>query len=282
MKSKKLLQKVATREFAFPESRDGLALLRSIHEGTYANTKPGDASFHAYAAAVNVTSEFAAQALDIVELIPFNNKLADIQEDYMPSYPPMSPVTIAFFSGWMVLDAKDHHSELTLGGMFAHYLKTRNELECLQHALSFLNDSYCAFYEVLQAEAGEVRLWDIAVRREFRCWNSSGYAGRRGEVWFARVLPPFSAYSHLWVTVSTPYVFAEGGRAWEGFIARCLGPANGSDNRLQEYLKHGKFLGYWLEFIHQAYANYTWNAIFLAGFPDQPESRPHSDERRKL
>jgi hypothetical protein len=83
--TERLLKKVSGQRFTFKGSQADLELLRSIDEGTCANAKPGDPSFHAYAAAVNVAHGFAAQALDILELIPFNNQLANIQEEYMPS-----------------------------------------------------------------------------------------------------------------------------------------------------------------------------------------------------
>ena len=98
-RAERLLKEVLRERFTFEASRADLELLRSIHEGTYANTKPGDPSFHAYAAAVNLANEFAGQVLGFPDLIPFNNLIADIQEEYMPSYPPMSPVTSAFFAG---------------------------------------------------------------------------------------------------------------------------------------------------------------------------------------
>ena len=62
-KTEKLLKKVLGRRYTFEGSQADLELLRSIYEGTCANAKPGDPSFHAYAAAVNTTSEFATQAL---------------------------------------------------------------------------------------------------------------------------------------------------------------------------------------------------------------------------
>ena len=93
--TEKVLQKILGRRFSFTGSQADLELLRSIYDRTYANTKTGDPSFHAYAAAVNAATEFGSQALDIPELIPFNNQLADLQEEYIPSYPPMSPVTIS-------------------------------------------------------------------------------------------------------------------------------------------------------------------------------------------
>ena len=64
MKTEKLLKKLLARRFTFDGSRADLEPLRSIYERTCANSKRGDPSFHAYAAAVNVASEFASQALD--------------------------------------------------------------------------------------------------------------------------------------------------------------------------------------------------------------------------
>ncbi len=52
------------------------------------------------AATLNITGVFAFQALDLRELIPFNNTLADFQDEYMPSYPPMSPITKSFFQAY--------------------------------------------------------------------------------------------------------------------------------------------------------------------------------------
>lgn len=283
LKPEKILKKVVGQQYTFAESRKDLDLLQSIVEGNYANTKPGDPSFHAYAAALNAATEFGAQALDVPELVLFNNLLADLQDEYMPSYPPLSPVTTSLFAAWMVLDAKDVMTGMTLGEMLARHLETQNKLACLQKALASLNASYCAFYEVVGVGCGEVELWDIAEKREFRCWNSSGYAGRKGEVWYVRLLPPFLACGDLSVTLNTPYVFREGGRRpWEDFFERYLGAVGGPNPTLHDYLKSGKSLGYWLEFVFQAYFNHTGNAIFVAGVPDQPGSMPHSERGRKL
>src|SRR6266566_6678287 len=56
----------------------------------------------------------STSVMDILDLVPFNNQLAELQEEYIPSYPQMSPVTSAFFAGWMVLDAQDAYSGETL------------------------------------------------------------------------------------------------------------------------------------------------------------------------
>ena len=48
LKPEKILKKVVGQQYTFAESRKDLDLLQSIVEGNYANTKPGDPSFHDY------------------------------------------------------------------------------------------------------------------------------------------------------------------------------------------------------------------------------------------
>jgi hypothetical protein len=282
-KVQRLLKDLVRHRFTFGESRADLELLRSIHDGTYANTKPGDPSFHAYAAAVNTVSEFATQALDFPELIPFNNQLAEIQEEHMPSYPPMSPITSAFFASWMVLDARDSFTKMTLGELFVYYLQHVNKLNYVREAMATLNASFCSFYEVMEVDTHGVTLWDIAGKLEHQCWCSSGYPGLRGEIWYIRVVPPFIEGTVRSVTMGTPYVFRDSSRSmWEKFFQRYLASGNGSGRSLGDYLKHGKSLGYWLEFVFQAFMGYAGNMIQVTGVPDDPASLPHSDPRHQL
>lgn len=128
-----------------------------------------------------------------------------------------------------------------------------------------------------------LKLWDVVAQKEHSCWNSSGYSGEIGEVWYVRLLPPIPDRSDCWVTLNTPYVFREGGRRpWEEFFKRAISSADGPKSGLRDFLKQGKFLGYWLEFVFQAYFNHTGNAIFVAGVPDRPHSLPHSEGGRRL
>jgi hypothetical protein len=201
----------------------------------------------------------------------------------MPSYPPTSPVTSAFFASWMVLDAQDPFSGTTLGELFTHHLRHVGGFDYLQKAMEPLNHSFCSFYEVTEVGAEGVKLWDIAGRQEFQCWNSSGYPGLKGEVWYVRLLPPFVEGSQRSVTMGTPYVFRDGDRrTWEDFFQRHQASRSNGGRSLKEYLKYGKSLGYWLEFIFQAYAGCTGNMILVTGLPDDPASLPHSDPRHKL
>jgi hypothetical protein len=51
--------------------------------------------------------------------------------------------------------------------------------------------------------------------------------------------------------MSTPNVLANSSRrTWEDFFQRHLASAGAGGNSLQHHLKNGKWLGYWLEFVH--------------------------------
>ena len=283
VKANRVRKKVLERRYTFDSCRDDLDLARSVSDGTTPNMKQGDPNFHAYAATLNVAGTFATQALDLLELTAFNNKLADLQESYMPGYPPLSPVTTSLFQAWMILDGTDSATSLSIGQLFADYAATDNSMADLREALDVLNASYCSFYEVTHVGENWIKMWDIPGRKEIFGWNSSGYSGQVGEVWYVRVLPPILSQSDCWVTLNTPYVFRKGGRRpWEEFFERVMKLADGSNSVPQNYLKYGKFLGYWLEFVFQAYCSHNDNAIFVAGFPDKPDSLPHSEHGQKL
>ena len=78
-----------------------------------------------YSAVLNICSEFSEQVLSgISAMDSFNNRVVDMREEYMPSGPPMSPVTTSFFGTWMTLDAPVNDA-LTLGGLYLRYIDAK-------------------------------------------------------------------------------------------------------------------------------------------------------------
>ena len=71
-------------------------------------------------------------------------------------------------------------------------------------------------------------------------------------------------------------------RVWEEFFSRYRTANIANPHALRDYLKHGKWLGYWLEFLFQSFAGYTGNMILAQGVPDDPASLPHADPKRRL
>jgi hypothetical protein len=276
------LMKILSCSYRFRDSKEDLERVKAIHEGTYQGRESKDLNFDNYAAVLNTVSEFATQALNVPQLASFNDILADAQEEYMPGYPPMSPVTTSFFIAWMNLDVPLPLGGPTLGDLFGQWLRSKNTLSYLWKALDILNGSFGSFYEVVGVEGNQVvRLRDILQQKEVRCWNSSGYSGRKGEVWYVRVLQPSVDRAERSVTLNTPYVFEnEDRKSIETFFHRRSSEHPSFD--VEDYLKHGTFPNYWLEYVFQAYAHHTGNVIYLEGLPDDAVSRPHSKGGKDL
>ncbi|MFC1585115.1 hypothetical protein ACFL5V_06190 [Fibrobacterota bacterium] len=270
----KLLRKTLNSDISFPKSKDDLAFLRSWYKGGLDGKEiEGGLDFKVYMSVFNTCSEFSEQALDKINLLAdHNNLIYDMQEEYQPSYPPMSPVTNTFFSAWFNLDIPIYDKNLSLGMLFNEYITKKGIMKYAIQPMDDLLDSYCSFYEVTGVGENKLYLWDIPHKEEFSCECKSGYNGTVGEVWYVRLLPPLSEGGN-WVTFNTPYVFrATGRKQWEEFFQRLR--ASVDEDEIWMYLKYGKYFQYWLEFVFQIYSNHTGNAIFSEGVPDIVESRP--------
>jgi len=102
-------------------------------------------------------------------------------------------------------------------------------------------------------EGDLVALRELATDEGYRAVVPSGYRGQRGELWYARVLPP-----------PVP----------DGYFARTLPGA--SRAAYERHMKYGLTNSYWTEFVFEGYVNHQAEAIYLAGLPDIEKSRPHS------
>jgi hypothetical protein len=99
---------------------------------------------------------------------------------------------------------------------------------------------------------------------------------------------PESNYGYS-VVFTTPYVLAEmykdrfipaSEEKWLLYFDRSQEKTKIKDNKrsYETLMKYGLNRHYWNEYIFEAYVNNKKELIFLAGFPDVPSSRPHSDE----
>lgn len=112
----------------------------------------------------------------------------------------------------------------------------------------------------------------------------SGYRGQRGELWYARVLPPPIPGGSEHVVFTTPYVLLEPGiHEWQAYLRRTLpdAPKQARIDANGRHMKYGPTRTYWNDFVFEGYVNHRTVAIYLAGLPDVPESRPHSEANRR-
>ena len=81
------------------------ALVRSGHDPLHA----------AYVAAQNFTSFFAESVSQFPEFDPYAQIAGPAEEEYMPSGPPMSPLTMSYFTTWAFFDVRFGPDGETIG-----------------------------------------------------------------------------------------------------------------------------------------------------------------------
>jgi hypothetical protein len=240
--------------------------------------KEGMDPVHAvYAFVQNISSFFAEGVSRLPEMKKYAKIVGAAEEEYMPSGPPMSPLTASFFTTWafydLRLDGKD-----TLGSCEIE----ANDVICMNpdqlDALKKLADSRMGIYEHVGMDGLHVRLRELITNAEFPCHSTSGYRGKTGELWYVRLLPPLLPdVARYYVVFTTPYLLMAGRDDWLQFLRRAMSQSGSGNEResLHRLLKYGPEPNYWNEFVFRAYHRHQSDAIFLAGIPDLKATLPH-------
>jgi hypothetical protein len=237
----------------------------------------------AYVIAQNQMSIMSEQLTMLDALAPIAKVIGRAEEAYMPGGPPMSPLTTSYFTCWAFFDACHGRQHETVGDIA---IAVGSELRAPQELLTLyrlMQGSRMGVFEHRGVEAGRVLLRELVSGTEHRAIVPSGYAGRAGELWYVRVLPPPAPGSAA-VVFTTPYVLVRPQLAdWEKYFERVFGTVGGSerDQSLVAHMKFGPTRDYWNDFVFEGYVDHRTDAIFLAGLPDIAESRPHSEVNRR-
>jgi hypothetical protein len=227
----------------------------------------------------NQVSVMSEQLTALKELAPFARVIDKAEEMYMPSGPPWSPLTPSFFTCWAFFDVCAGPAEETIATTAMAVGGTFGAHEDLVRWIGLMQASRMGVYVHEGGTRGTVALRELVTGAKCRAIVPSGYRGRKGELWYVRVLPPPLPGGEEHVVFTTPYVLrAPGEREWLDYFRRVL-PDAPAQMRLDEHERHMKFgpsHDYWTEFVFEAYVSHRNDAVFLAGLPDVPESRPHS------
>ena len=233
-----------------------------------------------YVYAQNQTSVMAEQLMMLPEMDRFARLVENAQDEYVPSGPPMSPLTLSFFTCWAFFDACIGLGRETLGTTTMAVGKMFGMHEDLLRVIGLMQDSRMAVYVHGGFDDDKIILRELVTNRICKAICPSGYQGRAGELWYARVFPPPFAGLDEHVVFTTPYVLIDPGeRDWLAYFDRTL-PHETPEKRIAAYERHMKWgpaRDYWTEFVFEAYVNHRHDMIFLRGLPDVPESRPHSE-----
>ena len=282
--SKKLHRKLASKAdnlpTKVPKRRPGEPLPGGIKDIEMLIKDGLDPVHAAYAYIQQISSHFAEGVSQLPEMKAFAKLAGDAEEEYMPSGPPMSPLTGSYFTCWAFYDLRFGKDGDTIGKCQIE----ANDLVLLNpdqlDVLKKLSESRMGIYEHIGVADGFVRLRELITGDEFPCLCTSGYKGKSGELWYVRRLPPLMpVLATFHVLFTTPYILIESTKDdWMQFLKRTLLKANGNDDRdrLHQLLKFGTGTNYWNEFVFQAYHHHQAQAIFLAGIPDLKATLPHA------
>jgi hypothetical protein len=244
-----------------------------------------------YVYAQNKMSVIIEQLSALPPMTKISNACEDAQDEYLPDGPPVSPLSKSYFSSWAFFDLCAGIKKETFGTVaieMCRYLKVDPTLITV---FEFMQNSRMGFY-VHEGFSGKfTKIRELVTEDEFNVIIPSGYVGRKGEMILARVLPePFPELNYGYsVVFTTPYVISEmqGGRIsfanpekWIAYFERTQRKTKIKDIKrsYQMLMKYGLNRNYWNEYIFEAFVNYDSKMILLAGFPDDPVSRPHSAE----
>lgn len=234
-----------------------------------------------YISTQNLVSLVAEGISMFPALDPYAKIAGKSEDDYMPDGPPFSPLTRSYFTAWAFFDLQFGPDRETIGSCIEELgaiLAIPTEMQDVIHTMTA---SRMGIYEHCGHQGSMALLQDIVDQKTYRCFTGSRYRGKKGQLWFIRLMPPFLGVGDYHVGFTTPYVLSSQRREWEDYLNRTVqkipkkGPMS-IEQSVELLFKYGLNNNYWNEYIFQSYYNSETTAIYLTGIPDQPESMPHS------
>ena len=236
-----------------------------------------------YTLTQNVVSLMAESISAMREAKGFYRIVGDAMDKYLPDGPPISPLTVSYFSMWALFDVRFGSSSDTMGNCILHIAPKLGLPAWLTDTVRLLQRSRMGFYVHCGNEGESVLLREVGTREVVPCSVPAGYAGNEGQIWFVRILPPPHELCHRHIVLITPYVIRDHPeRAFVDYLEREIARMKAqrrpprTDDLHGSLLKHGPEPNHWNEYIFCAYTGHQHEAIFVTGIPDIPESLPHA------
>jgi len=237
-----------------------------------------DPSHKVYIQVQNILSYFSEEVSGFKEFTDYYEILEELDFEYMPSYPPMSPVTSSHFSYFCLCDLRFGKERETISTIFKDIGIVYKYEDLFIRSLDNLIQSSMRFYKNLKVKDGLVELEDILTKERKLCVSTSGYLGKPNEIWFVRLVPNLDDKFDYQIILNTPYVILnQNEEDWIKYFERHgIQKSDSSiDGKILQKMKHNLDTKYWLNYIMDGYLNYESNCIFLTGIPDVKGSKPH-------
>ncbi|HEY8942636.1 MAG TPA: hypothetical protein VIM73_00185 [Polyangiaceae bacterium] len=231
-----------------------------------------------------------------------------IEEEYMPGGPPMSPVYDSFSLQHVLGQVPHGAGDETPYSVLARLTASDPRYRDFHELARALSAAHLDFYRVTQAEAltAEIELVRRPASGPARLTvHLTGPFLRTNDRMLARVVP-FREKSFI---ADSPYLLKAPEQEWLDYFERVVasrrdagstsaakakaqGPkGKAATNRqagagtaqkldpeqvITRHLKRGESERFWLDYAMDAYAGERNGIVFLAGVPDRPEQLPHS------
>ncbi|MBF0429045.1 MAG: hypothetical protein HQL94_09000 [Magnetococcales bacterium] len=261
--------------------RDAEELIKSVKSVDKLIQKGYDPLHAVYISTQNMVSLIAEGISTLPELRPYARIVGKAEDEYMPDGPPFSPLTRSYFTSWAFFDVQFGPDMETIGSCIKELELILGLPAHMQDVIQMMTSSRMGIYEHCGHQGSLVLLRDVVDQKIYPCYPSSGYLGKKSQLWFVRLMPPFYEVADYHVVFTTPYVLLSQKSEWESYFSRVIkkiqqpGPRSLSQS-LELLFKQGLDVNYWNEYIFQAYSGAEHTVIYLAGMPDQPDSMPHS------
>ena len=246
----------------------------------------GDPCHALYAVGQNFASLIAESISEMREAKGYVRIVGGAEDEYMPDGPPMSPLTVSYFTMWALFDVRFGSSRETMGSCI---LRIAPEFDCpswLLDAVERMQQSRMGLYVHCGRDGEGVLLREVGTREIVSCAVPAGYTGHEGQIWFVRVLPPPNSLCRHHIVFNTPYVIRDyTERAFTDYLERELARMKAkkpptTDDGHGHLMKYGPDPNHWNEYIISAFSDYQYEAIFLTGIPDIRQSLPHASAYR--
>jgi len=89
------------------------------------------------------------------------------------------------------------------------------------------------FDRKIQCDCGAwVDLRELITNNNLTCHCPTGYTGKKGELWYVRLLPPLEPdHAVYWVAMTTPYVLLGASKAdWVAYLKRAMVQSDGPND----------------------------------------------------
>lgn len=237
-----------------------------------------DPSHKVYVQIQNILSYFSEEISVFNEFTEYYDMLEKLDSEFMPSYPPMSPVTASYFSYFCLCDLSFGKHRETMSTIFKDIIIAYKYEDLFVKSIDNLIQSSMRFYKNVKVKDGLVELEDILTDERKMCVSSSNYSGNSNEIWFVRLVPNLDDRFDYQIILNTPYVILyQNEEDWIQYFERhgIKKSDLGIDAKILRKMKYNVDIKYWLNYIMDGYVNYNPNCIFLTGIPDIKGSKPH-------